>query len=81
MARLVDADKIVQKLKAEIEACPPPSPEDGDFERFLKRVIPDLLGDVIQYIENQPTWGAHTPAPPLPYIDDEKTESGLFEED
>ena len=54
--RLIDANAVVGKIEWEIETmCIPASDADSILERFIKRVTPKLLRDVINYINKQPT--------------------------
>ena len=54
--RLIYIDDAVKKLKQELDTeCEPETDNDSVFERFIKRVIPKLIRDVINWLEKQPT--------------------------
>jgi hypothetical protein len=54
--RLIDLDKAVEKLEFETETkCEPIAEGDSFFEKFKKRLIPKLLRNVIDWLQNQPT--------------------------
>lgn len=53
--KLISLDAVTKKIEDEIKACPLPDPEDPPSEVFVKRTIPKLLQDVIDYLKKQPT--------------------------
>ena len=53
--RLIDANDAISKLEDELFMCKPVSMDDGYLEAYKKRVIPKLLRNVIDWVENQPT--------------------------
>ena len=53
--RLISLDAIFKKLKDDLQDCKPVEVFDDCFTEYIKRVIPKLLQDVINYLENQPT--------------------------
>ena len=53
--RLIDANDAISKLEDELHMCKPVSMDDGYLEKYKKGVIPKLLRNVIDWLENQPT--------------------------
>ncbi len=53
--RLIDANDAISKLEDEIFMCKPVSKDDGYLDEYKKRVIPKLLRNVIDWLQNQPT--------------------------
>lgn len=52
--RMIYLDDVVQKLEEEIKANYPVKSSVEGFDEFIERVVPELLRDVIKYLENQP---------------------------
>lgn len=53
--RLIDVNDAIRKLEDEVSMCEPVSKDDGHIDAYKKRVIPKLLRNVIDWLQNQPT--------------------------
>jgi hypothetical protein len=53
--RLICVDDAISKLEDEMFLCAPVSENDGYLDAYKKRVIPKLLRNVMDWLQNQPT--------------------------